>query len=418
MNDASVRAIRLPQVRSSELGNSIARQAMMGLLKNLKVGSLTLHDSGETLSFGSPFRPEEPHAEVRVHDPSVYRKVLTGGALGSGESFMEADWSSPDLVEVIRLFTANLSVLQSMKSRNTWLRRIGLGIAHALNSNTLRGSRRNISAHYDLGNDFFELFLDPSMMYSSAVYPTPDASLEVAAEHKLKLLCDQLELCADDHLLEIGTGWGGLAMYAARNYGCKVTTTTISREQYQYACERVREAGLEDRITLLCEDYRNLEGDYDKLVSVEMIEAVGHQFYQEYFRKCSSLLKPNGLMVIQAITMVDQRYEMARDSVDFIKRYIFPGGCLPSIEVLSRHLSEDTDMQMTHLRDITEHYADTLADWRTRFFDRIEDVRRQGFDETFIRMWDFYLCYCEGGFRERVIGTVQLTFAKPGYRFA
>jgi cyclopropane-fatty-acyl-phospholipid synthase len=418
MNDVSVRAIRLPQVRTSELGNSIAKQAMVRLLANLKVGSLTVHDGRETLSFGSPYRSGEPHAEVRVHNPAVYRKVLTGGALGSGEAYMEGDWSSPSLVEVIRLFTANLTVLQSMKSGKTWLRRIGLGVAHALNSNTLRGSRRNIAAHYDLGNDFFELFLDRRMMYSSAVFPEAGATLEAAAEHKLYLLCEQLELSESDHLLEIGTGWGGLAIYAAQRYGCRVTTTTISREQYEYACQRVREAGLEDRITLLCEDYRKLQGEYDKLVSVEMIEAVGHQFYQDYFSKCSSLLKRDGLMVIQAITMVDQRYEMARDSVDFIKRYIFPGGCLPSIEILSRHLRQDTDMQMTHLRDITEHYADTLAIWRQRFFDRIEEVRRQGFDETFIRMWDFYLCYCEGGFRERVIGTVQLTFAKPEYRFA
>jgi len=240
----------------------------------------------------------------------------------------------------------------------------------------------------------------------------------VAAAHKLDLLCQQLELSADDHLLEIGTGWGGMAIHAARNYGCRVTTTTISQEQYNYACEQVKAAGLEDRITLLCEDYRDLSGSYDKLVSVEMIEAVGHQFYQNYFAKCSSLLKEDGLMVIQAITMADQRYEAARDSVDFIKRYVFPGGCLPSVEVVSKHLREDTDMQMIHLRDITEHYADTLAAWRGRFFEHIEEVRRLGFDQTFERMWEFYLCYCEGGFRERVIGTVQLTFAKPRYRFA
>ena len=418
MSDASVRAIRLPQLRTSEMGISIARQAMLGLLGRLKVGSLTLHDSGETLTFGTPYRTEEPHAEIWVHNSAAYRKVLTGGALGSGEAYMEGDWSSPSLVEVIRLFTANLTILHSMNEGKSWLRRIGLGIAHALNSNTLTGSRRNISAHYDLGNDFFELFLDQSMMYSSAVFPRADAGLEEAAEYKLKLLCEQLELNEDDHLLEIGTGWGGMAIYAASHYGCKVTTTTISQEQYEYAKQRVQDAGLEDRITLLCEDYRDLEGSYDKLVSVEMIEAVGHQFYQNYFQKCSSLLKPNGLMAIQAITMVDQRYEAARDSVDFIKRYIFPGGCLPSVEVIAKHLREDTDMQMTNLRDITEHYADTLAAWRERFFDRLEEVRRQGFDETFIRMWEFYLCYCEGGFRERVIGTVQLTFAKPGYRFA
>jgi cyclopropane-fatty-acyl-phospholipid synthase len=418
MSDASVRAIRLPEVRTSDLRNTVARRALDRLLQHIQIGTLTIHEGNDTHSYGNPYKLGEPHAEVRVHSPDAYRKVLTGGALGSGESYMEGDWSSPNLVEVIRLFTANMTVLQSMNSSGSWLKKLGLAIAHALNSNTLTGSRKNISAHYDLGNDFFELFLDESMMYSAAVYPRRDAGLEEAASHKLDLLCQQLELGPEDHLLEIGTGWGGMAIHAAKNYGCRVTTTTISREQYEYARNRVREAGLEDRVTLLCKDYRELEGEYDKLVSVEMIEAVGHQFYSDYFAKCSALLKPNGLMAIQAITMVDQRYEMARDSVDFIKRYIFPGGCLPSVEVISQHLSADTDMQMIHLRDITQDYADTLAAWRERFFARLEEVRRQGFDETFIRMWDFYLCYCEGGFRERVIGTTQLTFAKPGYRFA
>ncbi len=418
MSDASVRAIRLPEVRTSNPANTMARKAMERLLNSLKIGSLTVHEDGEVRNYGSPFRTDEPHAEVHVNSPDVYKKVLMAGALGSGEAYMQGDWSSPDLTEVIRLFTANLSVLHSMNANGSWLRRLGLAIAHYLNSNTLTGSRRNISAHYDLGNDFFELFLDKSMMYSSAVYPRKDADLEEAATHKLDLLCQQLELSAEDHLLEIGTGWGGLAVHAAKHYGCRVTTTTISREQYERARQRVRDEGLDDRVTLLLQDYRELEGEYDKLVSVEMIEAVGHQFYSNYFEKCSSLLRPHGLMAIQAITMVDQRYEQSRDAVDFIKRYIFPGGCLPSVEVISKHLREDTDMQMVHLRDITEHYADTLAEWRERFFDRIEDVRRMGFDETFIRMWEFYLCYCEGGFRERVIGTVQLTFAKPGYRFA
>ena len=418
MNDVSVRAIRLPRLNTSDFANDMAKRAFSQVLENIQVGSITIHDGDEVLSYGDKDVPGEPHAEVRVHDSMVYRHVLLGGSMGSGESYMQGHWSSPDLTEVIRLFTANMAVLASMDASGSLTRKLGLKIAHMFNNNTLTGSRRNISAHYDLGNDFFELFLDKSMMYSSAVFPKKSTSLEEAAEHKLDLICQQLELKPTDHLLEIGTGWGGMSIHAAKNYGCRVTTTTISQEQYNYARERVRAEGLEDQITLLCEDYRELTGSYDKLVSIEMIEAVGHQFYQNYFNKCSSLLKNDGLMVIQAITMVDQRYEMARDSVDFIKRYIFPGGCLPSIEVISQHLRKDTDMQMVHLRDITEDYADTLAHWRERFFDRIEEVRRQGFDSTFERMWEFYLCYCEGGFRERVIGTVQLTFAKPGYRFA
>ena len=418
MNDASVRTFRLPRIRTDKIGNHLARSTLIRLFESLRVGSITLHEGSESFSFGDPEHAGQPHGDIKIHDASVYRHLLLGGSIGAGESFMQGHWSSANLTEVIQVFTANMHLLQAMDAKQSLLKRAGLAVAHLLNRNTLNGSRRNISAHYDLGNDFFELFLDSTMMYSSAVFPHQEASLEQASTHKLDLICQQLQLCADDHLLEIGTGWGGMAIHAAKHYGCKVTTTTISQEQYNYASERVKKEGLQDKITLLCEDYRDLQGSYDKLVSVEMIEAVGHAFYQNYFNKCSSLLKPEGLMVIQAITMADQRYAQARDSVDFIKRYIFPGGCLPSVEVISKHLRQDTDMQMIHLRDITQDYADTLAHWRERFFEQLPAVREQGFDRSFERMWEFYLCYCEGGFRERVIGTVQLTFAKPGYRFA
>lgn len=418
MNDVSVSSIRLPQLRGHLLSTNFARSTLLKILDRLAIGTLTIYDGEDTLRFGDFEQPAGlPHAQVRVHSREVYRRVLMGGAMGSGESYILGHWSSPDLAEVIRLFTANMSVLQSMDEQKSLPTRIALKLAHLLKNNTLNGSRKNISAHYDLGNDFFELFLDSTMMYSAAVFPEPQASLETASEHKLDLLCQQLDLQPEDHLLEIGTGWGGMAVHAARNYGCRVTTTTISREQYEYSVQRVRREGLDQQVTVLCEDYRDLTGQYDKLVSVEMIEAVGHQFYQNYFSKCSSLLKPQGLMVIQAITIADQRYERAKRSVDFIQRYIFPGGCLPSVAVIGQHIAEDTDMQVTHLRDITEHYADTLAIWRERFFKRLDAVKAQGFDDEFVRMWDFYLCYCEGGFRERVISTVQLTFAKPGYRF-
>jgi cyclopropane-fatty-acyl-phospholipid synthase len=344
--------------------------------------------------------------------------MLSGGSIATGEAYMQGTWTSPDLVAVMRLFSANLATLDMIESGQSWLATLGLKLSHALNRNTRTGSRKNISAHYDLGNDFFKLFLDPTMMYSSALFPSAEASLEEASIAKLDELCRQLELRSEDHLLEIGTGWGGMAIHAARHYGCRVTTTTISREQYQYACEQVRQAGLQDRVTVLCEDYRNLTGRYDKLVSIEMIEAVGHAFYSNYFQRCSALLKPEGKMVIQAITIADQRYDAASKSVDFIQRYIFPGGSLPSVAVISDHLARDTDMQMVHLRDITADYALTLAHWRERFMAAQEAVLRQGFDRSFIRMWEFYLAYCEGGFRERIIGTVQLAFAKPGYRFA
>jgi cyclopropane-fatty-acyl-phospholipid synthase len=248
------------------------------------------------------------------------------------------------------------------------------------------------------------------------VFEREDMTLEEASVAKLDELCRQLELQPEDHLLEIGTGWGGMAIHAARHYGCRVTTTTISREQFEYACRRVEEEGLADRVTVLCEDYRNLQGSYDKLVSIEMIEAVGHQYYGDYFRTCSGLLRDNGKMVIQAITVPDQRYREARDAVDFIKHYIFPGGCLPSNAVIADHVARDTDMQVVHLRDITLDYAETLAHWRERFLGALDSIREQGFSDDFIRMWEYYLCYCEGGFRERIIGTVQMAFAKPGYR--
>ena len=417
-SDMTASGLGMPRAdRKLPARHRLARRLCLRLLANIRVGSLAIHDGGETFHFGDPDDSTQPHAEVHVHDSSLYRQMLAGGSIATGEAYMSGHWTSPNLVAVMRLFSANLATLDMIESGQSWLASLGLKLSHALNRNTRTGSRKNISAHYDLGNDFFKLFLDPTMMYSSALYTSADVSLETASVAKLDELCRQLELTPDDHLLEIGTGWGGMAIHAARHYGCRVTTTTISREQFEFARQRVAEEGLQDRVTLLCEDYRSLRGSYDKLVSVEMIEAVGHEFYAEYFRTCSGLLKAEGKMVIQAITMADQRYEAARDDVDFIKRYIFPGGCLPSIAVIAEHLAKDTDMQMVHLRDITEDYAITLAHWRERFLSRLDAVRAMGFGEEFVRMWEYYLCYCEGGFRERVIGTVQLAFAKPGYRF-
>lgn len=395
-----------------------ARNVCVRLLTNLEIGSLSIHDGGDTFHFGSSDDPCAPHAEVHVHDRNLYRQMLTGGSIATGEAYMQGLWTSPDLVAVMRLFSANLATLELLESKQSLLVRLGLKLSHTMNRNTHSGSRKNISAHYDLGNDFFQLFLDPTMMYSAAVFQSDEIGLDEASVAKLEELCRQLELKSSDHLLEIGTGWGGMAVHAAKHYGCKVTTTTISRKQYEFALAQVEAQGLEDRVTVLCEDYRNLEGSYDKLVSVEMIEAVGHAFYSNYFQHCSKLLKADGKMVIQAITIADQRYGAARESVDFIQRYIFPGGSLPSVAVIADHLARDTDMQMVHLRDITRDYALTLAHWRERFLAAEANVSHMGFDKVFIRMWEFYLAYCEGGFRERIIGTVQLAFAKPGYRFA
>ena len=417
MNDASVNRIRLlPQARGLRSGGNLARRFMLRVLSRIEVGSLSIHDGDNRYHFGQAGVPGEPRAEILVHNPAAFARVLTGGTIAAGEAYIAGDWSSPDLTAVTRLFSANMDSIDAMEAGQHWYTRLALKLAHAINRNTHRGSRRNISAHYDLGNDFFRLFLDSTMMYSAALFECAETTLEKAAVDKLDEICRRLELRRGEHLLEIGTGWGGMAIHAATHYGCKVTTTTISRKQYEFARARVRELGLQDRITVLLKDYRALTGQYDKLVSIEMIEAVGHDFYSSYFQCCSRLLNDHGKMVIQAITIPDARYEQARRSVDFIKRYIFPGGCLPSLEIIARHLARDTDMQMVHLRDITADYASTLAHWRQRFMQRLDEVRALGFDRRFICMWEFYLCYCEGGFRERIIGTTQMAFAKPGYR--
>ena len=416
MSEYSVKKIGKLPLLFPEKHGGLARSFMWKVLGKLQVGSLTLREGDEAKVFGSTSEGSAPHGEVHVHDTDLYRRILTGGSIAAGETFIEGMWSSPDLTEVTRAFSANMAMLEAMSDKQNWLARLALKLSHWARRNTSTRSRENISAHYDLGNDFFSLFLDPSMMYSSAVFPSASADLASASQHKLKLICEDLELKAEDHLVEIGTGWGGMAIFAAEHYGCRVTTTTISRQQYDYTLEAVAQKGLEDQVTVLFDDYRDLQGQFDKLVSIEMIEAVGHQFYDTYFQKISHLLKPHGKAVIQAITITEQRYEQARDSVDFIKRYIFPGGCLPSLTVVSDALSRVTDMQLSNLRDIGRDYADTLKVWHASFLNKLDEVRAMGFDDRFIRMWRYYLSYCEGGFRERIIGTHQITLTKPGYR--
>jgi cyclopropane-fatty-acyl-phospholipid synthase len=328
---------------------------------------------------------------------------------------MDGHWTCDDLPGLFRVMVLN----GELTNRTTVDRGLGrvtepLNKAyHWLRRNTRTGSRRNIAEHYDLGNDFYRLFLDETMMYSCAVFPSDQSSLHEASQYKIHRICEKLALGPDDHLLEIGTGWGALAVHAAGTYGCRVTTTTLSEEQHAMAVERVGAAGLSDRVTVLRKDYRDLTGAYDRLVSVEMIEAVGHHYLNTFFRKCSELLKPDGLMLLQAITIRDQAYERHRRSVDFIKRYIFPGSCIPSVARMSRSLTEATDLRAVHLEDIGPHYARTLRMWRERFLARRDEVLRLGFDETFVRMWEFYLAYCEGGFAERYLSDVQMLLAKP-----
>ena len=340
------------------------------------------------------------------------------GMVGAAEMFMLGAWSTPDLLAVVRLMCQNIDLLNDIDRSRNWLKRLSSKLLHWANQNTLSGSARNISAHYDLSNTFFATFLDPSMMYSSAVFQHSDSTLEEAAIYKLDIICKKLNLQPSDRVIEIGTGWGGMAIHAASNYGCHVTTTTISNEQYRYTCEQVKARGLEDRITVLKNDYRELEGQYDKLISIEMIEAVGHRFYQSYFEQCSRLLKSDGLALIQAITISDQRYHSAKNDIDFIQRYIFPGGCLPSVSVIADCVASHTDMQIADLHDISQDYAKTLHEWHHRFNRSQDDVKALGFDDIFCRMWQYYLSYCEGGFHERVIQTSQILMSKPQAKLA
>jgi len=392
--------------------NRLVKQAIVGRLGSLQYGSLTLIDTDDCRRFGKA-RSGEPHLTLTIHDPAAWVDIAFSGGLGAGEAYMAGRWHCDDLTGLAQLFLRNPQVLYGLNRGPGRLMSLVNKVWHALRRNTLQGSRKNIAAHYDLGNDMFELFLDDTMMYSCGIFEHPQATLQQASIEKLDRVCRKLELHPGDHLLEIGSGWGGLALHAARHFGCRVTTTTISSEQYDMARKRVTQAGLDDRITVLCEDYRELRGQYDKLVSIEMIEAVGHAYFDTYFEKCSSLLKPDGLMLLQSITIAEQRYAAAKRSVDFIQRYIFPGGCLPSVTVISDAVARNTDMRLLHLEDIGPHYATTLRHWHERFMARLDDVRALGYPEEFIRMWEYYLCYCEGGFRERAIGTAQVLLGKP-----
>ena len=353
---------------------------------------------------------DQLHCTLTVHDMNFFSLMLQQGSLGAAESYLRAEWDVDDLVGLIRIMVRNRHRLD--KVDNSFFARVSqtmLRVWYAKNKNNKDGSKRNIAAHYDLSNDFFKLFLDENLMYSSAVYESPEQSLEDASNHKSALICDKLKLSAKDHVIEIGTGWGGFAIYAALHYGCNVTTTTISQAQYDEACARVNAAGLSHKIRVVMQDYRDLTGTYDKLVSIEMIEAVGHQYLSQYFNTCQRLLKPNGLGLIQAITIEDTRYKLALNSVDFIKRYIFPGSFIPCNSLMINTAAEQ-GLKLKNLQDIGQSYALTLREWRKRFHAALPQVQSMGFDQRFVRMWDFYLCYCEGGFIEGAISDVHLLF--------
>ena len=396
--------------------DALARRVVRARLETLRNGQIVVSENGRHETYGDVTSNLPLTVQLTIHDPRFYSDIAFGGAVGAGESYIHGRWSCDELTALVRILVKNRDVLLDMDSGTARLTRPLQKMFHWYNRNTRNGSRRNIAAHYDLGNDFYGLWLDERMMYSSAIFEHADRSLEAASVAKLDRICRKLKLTPDDHVLEIGTGWGGFAIYAAENYGCRVTTTTISSQQHDYARDAIAKAGLEQRITLLQSDYRDLEGQYDKLVSIEMIEAVGHEFHDTYFSKCCELLKKDGLMLLQAITIADQHYERAKKTVDFIKRYIFPGGCLTSVTAMSDTLTRVTDMRIVDLEDIGPHYATTLRRWHERFSDSIDEVRGMGFSEEFIRMWRYYLCYCEGAFMERAIGNVQMLMMRPDAR--
>ena len=381
------------------------------MLEKLQGGALEIVCPDSSRLFGNP--GADLKACVAVHDERFFSRVLWGGDDAAGDSYVDGDWSSPDPVAVVRLAARNMSSLESGNALFSLASRIFHRLKHRGNANSVQGSRRNIQAHYDLSNDFFRLFLDRGMVYSSAVYLHSEASLEDAQREKLDRMCRKLCLGPDDHVLEIGTGWGAFALHASRNYGCRVTTTTISREQHDEAQHRFADAGeAGKRITLLLEDYRRLQGSYDKIVSIEMFEAVGLRYYDAFFSACDRLLKPEGSMAIQTITMNEHRFPDYTKQSDWIQRRIFPGAQLASVREILNSLMRATQLSLYHLEDIGLHYAYTLAEWRRRFHDSIGEVKALGFDDRFCRMWDYYLAYCEGAFRERRIGDVQLVLTK------
>ncbi|WP_114766263.1 SAM-dependent methyltransferase [Vibrio rhodolitus] len=395
-----------------------ARSVVFSCIHKIAIGTLTVVEEFETgkvvhrENFGSG-NDSEPLAVIIVRNPAFYTRLLKGGSIAAAEAYMDGWWDSPDLTTLTELMARNLAMLDNLESRTSFLTDIIHRVSHWFNRNTLENSEKNIHAHYDLSNDLYKTFLDQNMLYSSAIFSNGTDSLEQAQINKMERLCQELQLKASDKVIEIGTGWGAMAIYMAQTYGCHVTTTTISDAQFDYAKQRVEELGLENKITLLKQDYRLLEGEYDKLVSIEMIEAVGKEFLTSYIQKCQSLLKPQGLMAIQAITIADQRYKSYSNSVDFIQKYIFPGGFLPSITALTQTTTKSSDLVLRDLFDIGEDYALTLNHWYQRFNANLERVAELGFDDRFIRMWNYYFCYCEGGFKAKTISTVHMTFQRP-----
>jgi len=391
--------------------DSIIKSQFLKQMSKLERCHLEIIDGQDSYIFGD--ESSELKSTITIHDNEFYHAIAFKGSIGAAEQYMLKHWTTSNLTDLVRVFVRNQDLLDQLEGGSAWLKNAMFKVAHFFNKNTKDGSKKNISMHYDLGNELFKHFLDNKMMYSSAIYQSPDDSLETASDFKLKTICEKLNLSPSDNLIEIGTGWGGLAIYAAKNYGCHVTTTTISNEQFAYAKDLIKKNNLEDRITLLKQDYRNLAGKFNKLVSVEMIEAVGHQYLETYLQKCNDLLTDDGQALIQAITIEDHRYLQSLKSVDFIKKYIFPGSFIPSVSAIMNASAASTKLKLYNMEDFGMSYARTLNAWNTRFNQNIKEIDALGYDDTFKRMWEFYFSYCEGGFIEKSISVVHLLFTKP-----
>jgi len=385
------------------------RRQFISLFRELDDGFLVIDDPLDRSVFG--LANSDLHCRIVIYDLNTYRKIALGGSNGSAQAYIDGLWSCDNPTALVRILLRNQKVLDQMESGLAKFAQLLLLGWHALQRNTKAGSKKNIAAHYDLGNEFFRLFLDQRMMYSSALYKSGD-NLHIASDRKLQRICDVLAISADDNVIEIGSGWGGFACYAAANTGCKITTVTISKEQYNEATLQVKKQGLQDRVTVKLLDYRDIEGQFDKLVSIEMIEAVGHQYLGGYFKQINAALKPNGKALIQSIVIEEERYHKALKEVDYIKRYIFPGSFIPSYQVITE-AAAGSKLMLEDLYDMGTSYAQTLRDWRKRFYQNSRRITDQGYDSSFKRMWEFYLCYCEGGFEERTISVGQLVFQKP-----
>ena len=405
--------VPLLQLGNKTFTQKLAKKLIIKQFSKLTNGQLRVNESNTNYIFGNKSNGFPISATINVLSNQMYSEIVAKGLNGAAEAFVKEFWSSDNLTDLIRIFIRNRETANQMESGIAKLATRLFYLQHSLRRNNQKGSLRNIAAHYDLGNDLFETFLDKTKMYSCAIFESKNSSLEEASLNKINRICQKLELSSNDHVLEIGTGWGGFAIYAAKNFGCKVTTTTISPKQYEYTLKKVKDLGLVNKITVIKKDYRALTGQYDKLVSIEMIEAVGHHYYHEFFRKCNELLVPEGRMLLQSIIITDFLYEEAKQFSDFIKTYIFPGSCIPSISKICDSTAKSTDMRLFHLEDLTPHYAKTLNQWRCQFMKNTQKIRSLGFSNEFIRLWNFYFSYCEAGFIERQIGSVQMLFTKP-----